>query len=106
MLKLAKKKAEDFLLMTTQNGRGRKKKVDVIAVAMCQFKLRSGFFWIFDAMWEVQNGVLLYAVVSGCSLQRAEGRMPSHKRSFKEWLAKLQLRGTESAGKKGRFYRA
>lgn len=57
--------------------------------AMC--KLRPDF-WIFDAMWEVQNGDLLYAVVSGRSLHRAQGRMPTHKRSFKEWLAKPQPR--------------
>lgn len=41
-------------------------------------------FWAIDAMWEVQSRVLLYADVSGRSLQRAQGRMSSHEQSFKE----------------------
>ena len=41
-------------------------------------------FWAFHAMWKVQSGDLLYANVSGRSLQRAQGLMSSHKCSFKE----------------------
>lgn len=48
-------------------------------------ELRRGF-WTFDAMWEVQSGGLLYADVSGRSLQRAQGHMSSHKYSLKEWF--------------------
>lgn len=48
-------------------------------------ELRPGF-WAFDAMWEVQSGELLYADVSGRSLQRAQGRMSSCRYSFKEWF--------------------
>ena len=48
-------------------------------------ELRQGF-WAFHAMWAVQSGELLYADVSGRSLQRAQGRMSSHKYSFKGWF--------------------
>lgn len=48
-------------------------------------ELRQGF-WAFHAMWEVQSGDLLFANVSGRSLQRAQGRMSSHKYSFKKWF--------------------
>ena len=48
-------------------------------------ELRQGF-WAFHAMWEVQGGGLLYADVPGRSLQKAQGRVSSHKYSFKEWF--------------------
>ena len=49
-------------------------------------EMRQGF-WAFHALWEVQSGELLYAGMSGRSLQRAQGRMSSHKYNFKEWFA-------------------
>lgn len=55
--------------------------VDTIAMR----ELRQGF-WAPHAMREVQSDGLLYALVSGRSLQRAQGRMSSHKYSFKEWF--------------------
>ena len=52
-------------------------------------ELRQGF-WAFHAMWEVQSGDLLYADVSGRSLQRAQGRMSNHKYSFREWFGEIE----------------
>ena len=53
-------------------------------------ELRQGF-WTFVAVWEVQSGGLLYADVSGRSLQGAQGRMSSHRYSFKEWFEERRL---------------
>ena len=62
------------------------KKWRFVATTSAMRELRQGFFWAFDAMWEVQSGEILYADVSGRSLQRAQVRMSSHRYSFKEWF--------------------
>ncbi len=70
---------------STSGGRERTWENGRFVASGAMRELRQGF-WAFHAMWEVQSGDLLYADVSGRSLQRAQIRMSSHKYSFKEWF--------------------